>query len=83
MDATDSGDREGEEFVSFVCPSCRQEIEAPVSLSGRQGECPSCGAKVMIPAASGGAVFTDDPGPTEAQRAAMKSRTIRIELDDL
>src|SRR5690606_1357720 len=33
-----------EQFVSFLCKSCGQEIEAPIDMAGSQDECPSCGA---------------------------------------
>lgn len=64
-------------FVSFVCVSCSQELEAPRDMIGQTVECPSCGARlvVMPPDTNGTA--------TQAQMDAMKSRTIRIELGDL
>ena len=64
-------------FVSFVCVTCRQELEAPRDMVGQTVECPSCGARlvVMPPEASGTA--------SQTQVDAMKSRTIRIELGDL
>ena len=42
-------------FVSFVCTSCRQEIEASVSKIGQTVECPACGTRC---AASLGATTT-------------------------
>ncbi len=74
-------------FVSLLCPSCRQEIEASLDMIGQQSECPACGTKISIPATSELGTsrnpFPKIPGgASEAQRAAMKSRTIRIELDD-
>ena len=65
-------------FVSFVCVSCRQELEAPRDMVGQTVECPSCGARlvVMPPEETTG---TASP----AQADAMKSRTIRIELGDI
>jgi len=64
-------------FVSFVCVSCRQELEAPRDMVGQTVECPSCGARlvVMPPETNGTA--------SQAQSDAMKSRTIRIELGDI
>ena len=32
-------------FVSFICTSCRQEIEADASKIGQTVECPACGAR--------------------------------------
>ena len=62
-------------FVSFICTACQQEIETATSTVGQVIECPSCGAKLTVPA--------PDQGPTAGQLEAMKSRTIRIELPDL
>lgn len=64
-----------ENFVSFICHCCHQEIEAPVELVGQQVECPACSAKIVVP--------SPEQAPTQAQINAMKSRTIRIELPDL
>ncbi len=62
-------------FVSFVCTSCRQEIEASVSKIGQTVECPACGTRLVV--------AQQEQPPTQAQMDAMKSRTIRIELSDL
>ena len=63
-------------FVSFVCTTCRQEIEAPAEKIGQTVECPACGAHIVVAPA-------EQQAPTQAQLDAMKSRTIRIELSDL
>lgn len=73
-------------FLSFVCPACRQEIEAPADMANQETECPACAALIQVPAASSPGTLWADPaktaGPTQAQADAMKSRTIRIELPD-
>jgi nucleoid DNA-binding protein/DNA-directed RNA polymerase subunit RPC12/RpoP len=38
--------------VSFRCPACKQEIEAPLSAAGLLAECPSCGKQVTVPSTS-------------------------------
>lgn len=63
-------------FVSFVCASCRQELEVPRDRVGQTVECPSCGARFVVAAATASTA-------TQAQLDAMKSRTIRIELGDI
>ena len=67
---------EESKFVSFVCTTCRQEIEAPAEKIGQTVECPACGAHIVVAPA-------EEQAPTQAQLDAMKSRTIRIELSDL
>ena len=71
-------------FVSFRCDSCHTEIEASPDMIGQQTECPACGARIVIPAAPADGIVRhgvgdDDPDALEA----MKSRTIRIELEDI
>ena len=76
-------------FISFVCPSCRCEIEATLDLSGEPTECPACGSRLVVPdtrapaPADDGVVRHGPDSPSAAQSGAAKSRTIRIELGDL
>ena len=73
-------------FLSFICPQCRQEIEAPADLAGQETECPACAAHIAVPSASApGTLWSPheaNSAPSQAQLDAMKSRTIRIELPD-
>ena len=62
-------------FVSFICVSCKQEIEAAKEMVGQTVECPACGARLVV--------MPPEQGSTPAQQDAMISRTIRIELSDL
>ena len=71
-------------FTSFVCAKCNSEIEASPDLIGEETECPACGAKLVIPGPNDDGIIRhsagdDDPDTLEA----MKSRTIRIELEDI
>jgi len=71
-------------FTSFLCPSCRTEIQASLDMIGQETECPACGAHLVIPDERDDGVVrhgADDPDRTRNQ--ALKSRTIRIELGDL
>jgi len=68
-------------FIPFVCPSCRQEIEASRDMIGQPTECPACGVKLVVPAEP--AAPAADATSTPEQLEAMKSRTIRIELGDI
>ena len=62
-------------FVSFICTSCRQEIEADASKIGQAVECPACGAHLVV--------TPPEQTSTQARLDAIKSRTIRIELSDI
>lgn len=66
---------EENKFVSFVCVSCQQELEASVDMVGQTVECPACGARLVV--------MPPEQGSSQTQLDAMKSRTIRIELSDL
>jgi len=66
--------KENEGFVSFFCSGCHQEIEASVDMIGQSVDCPACGEKLTVPAA--------DETP-DVLKEALKSRTIRIELDSI
>jgi hypothetical protein len=54
--------------VTFTCPNCKQQLEAPTSLSGSAINCPSCNHQLVIPEADSSNVRTG--GPTEDGNAA-------------
>ena len=71
-------------FTSFRCGHCHTEIEASPDMIGQETECPACGARIVIPEPAEDGVLRhtagdDDPRSIEA----MKSKTIRIELEDI
>lgn len=82
-----------EEFVSFRCPRCQQEIEAPGDMAGEEAECPTCGNVVKVPFVSEAGTLhgvQNTPAPVEKQvvnakeaadlyPSALKTRTIRID----
>lgn len=86
-----SESQQNDGFVSFICPSCHQEIEGSLDMIGQTVECPACGTKLKVPATSepGTSRNPVDPSkpanqqPSQVQIDAMKSRTIRIELGSL
>lgn len=73
-----------EGFTSFLCTSCQTEIEASLDMIGQETECPACGAKIIVPDNQQDDIVrysaSDDP---KSRTQLIKSRTIRIELDDL
>ena len=80
--------------VSFRCPGCGQEIEAPAEAIGMEAECPMCGRIVVVPKTSepgtmygpaandgtkaSGEVVTAEEAE-EMEPEALKNRTIRID----
>jgi hypothetical protein len=72
-----------ESFISFRCQSCGQEIEAYLDMAGTPLECPVCGLSLHVPLTpEPGTRWTPDEGRNAKDIAALKSRTIRIELSD-
>lgn len=37
-----------DEFITFVCQTCDQEIEAPTDMLGMEVNCPACGAAIHV-----------------------------------
>lgn len=74
-----------EGFTSFLCSNCNIEIEASLDMVGEDTECPACGAKIHVPAREqDDNVIRHTANDIPANHTQMlKSRTIRIELDDL
>jgi len=73
-------------FTAFLCPSCHTEIEATLDMVGEETECPACGAKITVPQANAqgdDGVLRHGGADDNSRQSAIKSRTIRIELEDL
>jgi len=74
-------------FVTFVCHTCNQEIEAPVSMVGIAAACPSCGSSVYVPTEDE-IKLPDKPQTPGAEvhsapKPDLRSMTIRIDLSDI
>jgi nucleoid DNA-binding protein/DNA-directed RNA polymerase subunit RPC12/RpoP len=76
------GDASG--MLSFFCPGCHQEIEAPADMAGTSSECPNCGTEFVVP-------FFSEKGTVHANKEELfdprkahdqKHKTMRIDLDD-
>ncbi len=72
-------------FTSFLCPSCKTEIEASLDMIGQATECPACGTKITVPKDEDddGVVRHAQGDSSSKLDQARKSRTIRIELGDM
>lgn len=75
------------DFVTFICQTCSQEIEAPIEMMGMRASCPTCSSQLDVP---------QEPMPTEVEEAPQesgqlpqvseetkKSMTLRIDLMDI
>ena len=73
-----------ESFTDFLCDRCHTEIQASPDMIGQETECPACGARIVIPSPSADNVVRHVAGDDDPKSIdAMKSRTIRIELEDI
>ena len=70
-----------EDPVSFRCPQCRQEIEAPGEMAGEEAECPTCGRIVVVPYVSeeGTIHGTSVAGSAAAASAGVEQRVVSAE----
>ena len=78
--------------ITFHCPRCGQEIEAPGDMAGTDAECPMCGTPIHVPTPAGQAhVAATSHGQevvsaSEAEAidpSALKNKTIRIDATEL
>ena len=71
-------------YTSFHCENCHTEIQASLDMIGQETECPACGEKLTIPDAQNDGITRYGLGEDDLDTVqAMKSRTIRIELEDI
>ena len=78
--------------ITFHCPRCGQEIEAPGDMAGTDAECPMCGTPIHVPTPEGQAhvaATSHDQEVVSASEAeaidpsALKNKTIRIDATEL
>ncbi len=48
--------------IIFTCPNCKQQLEAPTSLSGSAINCPACSHQLVIPDADPANLRAGGPG---------------------
>lgn len=39
--------------ITFTCPHCNQELEAPDDLAGETIDCPACEGQLIVPSPAG------------------------------
>lgn len=76
------GEPPPEQMVSFVCMSCKQEIEASRDMIGETTACPNCGEPIVVPAESASNTLHGSPTADSKAIQAMKSRTMRIDMGE-
>ena len=72
-----------EQMVSFVCMTCKQEIEASRDMVGETTACPNCGAPLIVPSESTANTLHGVSHSTDEKTIeAIKGRTMRIDLGE-
>lgn len=64
--------------VTFVCPSCKQELEADASLAGTTIQCPSCNVNITIPTPDPSNVKVVNPITSSAAAREEKHFTVPV-----
>lgn len=77
-----SEDPPPEMMVSFICPACKQEIEASRDMAGETTACPNCGSPLLVPAESASNTLHASPNADQKTIQAMKGRTMRIDMGE-
>ena len=70
------------QMVSFICPACKQEIEASRDMAGETTACPNCGEPLLVPAESTSNTLHASPNADPKTLQAMKGRTMRIDIGE-
>lgn len=60
--------------ISFSCPSCQQNLEAPEEMGGEIVECPACSTPLTIPEAPPPALVREPECPS--CRAPMEEEAV-------
>jgi len=66
--------------VTFVCPNCRQELEADASLAGSKIQCPACAHSITVPEPDPATVKVTNPIASSA--AAREERHFSVPVHD-
>jgi len=74
------------DFVTFICQTCSQEIEAPVEMMGMIASCPTCSSQLDVPQELPPVVeepLQEAGAAPEVSAETKKSMTLRIDLMDI
>lgn len=66
--------------VMFVCPNCKQQLEAEAGMAGNTIACPACQSPIVIPAAD--PANTRVGSPTASSAAAKEEKHFQVPVGD-
>lgn len=64
--------------VTFVCPSCKQQLQADANMAGSTIGCPACQAPIVIPAADPANVHSHVPAHASAAAKEEKHFAVPV-----
>jgi DNA-directed RNA polymerase subunit RPC12/RpoP len=64
--------------ITFTCPNCKQQLEAPTSLAGTTINCPACNHQLVIPEADSANVRTPAAEDGNAARQEEKHFVVPV-----
>ena len=66
--------------VMFICPTCKQQLEADSGLAGSSIECPACQAMIVVPAPDPANTRTSNP--THASAGAKEEKHFAVPVSE-
>ena len=68
--------------VTFTCPNCKQQLEAPVSLAGSAINCPACNHQLVIPVADPANVKAEGGATADGNAARLEEHHFTVPVSD-
>lgn len=66
--------------VMFICPTCKQQLEADSAMAGNTISCPACQGEIVIPAPD--PVNTRAANPTQASAGAKEEKHFAVPVTE-
>src|SRR5262249_1569438 len=64
--------------INFKCSNCEQELSVDAAGAGTEIQCPACGARIVIPAASAATLAPHIVNPIASSAAAREERHFSV-----
>jgi DNA-directed RNA polymerase subunit RPC12/RpoP len=68
--------------VTFTCPNCKQQLEAPASMAGSAINCPACSHQLVIPAADPANVRAEGGATADGNAARLEEHHFVVPVSD-
>jgi hypothetical protein len=68
--------------IIFTCPNCKQQLEAPASLSGSTINCPACSHQLVIPEADAAHLRTGAGPSSDGNAARLEEKHFVVPMSE-